>query len=84
MLVEAVIVAGDGTGADVSARADAGVADIGEMVNLGALADLGLLDLDEVADMGVGGEARAGSKPRKRTDRRARADPARLRYGKRT
>ena len=57
MLGEAVIVAGDGAGADVSARADAGIADIGEMVNLGALADLGLLDLDEIADMRVLGEA---------------------------
>ena len=60
MLVEAVIVAGDGAGADISARADAGVADISEMVNLGALADLGLLDLDEIADMGV---RRRGSAP---------------------
>src|SRR6185312_14433777 len=75
MLVEAVIVAGDGTGADVSASANAGVADISEMVNLGAFADLGLLDLHEVADMSVGGEARAGSEPRERADRGPRADP---------
>ncbi len=82
MLVEAVIVAGDGAGADVSARADARVADISEMVNLGALADLGLLDLDEVADMGVRGERSAGPEPRERTDDRALADPARPRCGR--
>ncbi len=80
MLVEAVIVAGDGAGADISARADAGIADISEMVNLGALADLGLLDLDEIADMGVLGEGGAGPQPRERPDRRARADARTLRY----
>ena len=76
MLVEAVIVAGDGAGADISARADAGIADISEVVNLGALADLRLLDLDEIADMRVLGESGAGPQPRERPDRRAGADPA--------
>ena len=60
MLGEAVIVADDGSGADVGVRPDPRVADIGEMVDLGALLDLGLLDLDEVADPGLGGDVRAG------------------------
>ena len=36
VLGEAVIVAGDGAGADIGFGADAGIADIGEMVGLGA------------------------------------------------
>ena len=54
--------------------ADAGIADISEVVDLGALADLRLLDLDEIADMGVLGEVGAGPEPRERPDRRAGAD----------
>ncbi len=50
VLVEAVVVAGDGAGADVGFGAHVGVADIGEVVDLGALGDHGVLDLDEVAD----------------------------------
>ena len=60
MLGEAVIVAGDGAGADIGARADARVADIGEVVDLGAFGDVGLLDLDEIADMGLGPRAAPG------------------------
>ena len=65
---DAVIVAGDGSSADIGAGADAGVPDIGEMVGLFGLADLGLFDLDEIADMGVLAEMGAGSQPRKRAD----------------
>ena len=36
----------------LASRADLGVADVGQMVDLGALADLGLLELDEIADLG--------------------------------
>jgi hypothetical protein len=36
VLEEAVIVAGDGAGAEIGVGADMGVADIGEMVDLGA------------------------------------------------
>ena len=51
VLVDAVIVAGDGAGADIRLRADARVADIGEVVDLRPLLHVGVLDLDEVADM---------------------------------
>jgi hypothetical protein len=36
VLEEAVVVAGDGAGAEIGVGADMGVADIGEMVDLGA------------------------------------------------
>src|SRR3990170_6549748 len=75
VLVEAVIVAGDGAGADVSAGADACVADISEVVNLGALADLRLLDLDEIADMRILCERGTWPQARERSDRRPLADP---------
>ena len=51
MLVEAVVVAGDGAGADIGAGADLGVADIGQMIDLGAGVDQRRLGLDEVADL---------------------------------
>ncbi len=53
MLAESVEVAGDGTGTDVRALADRGVADIGEVRHLAALADFGGLDLDEGARLGT-------------------------------
>src|SRR6185312_14457905 len=68
MLGEAVVVAGDGSRPDIGARADASIADIGEMVDLGALADLSLLDLDEIADMSILAERGAGAEPRERPD----------------
>jgi len=61
---KAVIVAGNGAGADVGFRADFGVADVGEMRNLGPFADGALFDFDEIADAGafeeVGFRAEAG------------------------
>ena len=50
VLGKAVIVAGDGAGAEVGIGADMGVADIGEMIDLGAGLDRRGLGLDEVAD----------------------------------
>ena len=73
-LFGAVVVAGDGAGADVDVGADLGVADIGEVVGLRALADAARLDLDEVADVHLVGEARAGPQPRVRAEQAARAD----------
>src|SRR5678815_3979920 len=52
VLLEAVVVAEDGARADVRARADDAVAEIGEVVRLRSFAERGLLRLDEVADMG--------------------------------
>src|SRR3954468_14584766 len=51
VLAETVIVAGDGARPDVGPRADTGVADIAQVVDLGSGLDHRLLDLDEVADM---------------------------------
>src|SRR5271163_3124939 len=78
MLVEAVVVAGYGSGADVGVRPDPGVADISQVIDLGALLDLGLLDLDEVADSGVGGDVRSRPQTGERADRRAPGDPRAL------
>ena len=62
-LVGTVVVAGDGTGTDIDAAADRGVADVGEMVGLGMVGDGRILDLDEVADMNVATEFGAGAQP---------------------
>ncbi len=73
MLLDAVVVAGDGSGADVDSGADFGVAEIGQVVGLRSLAELDLLGLDKVADvrafsdvaagtqMGIGSEDGAGA-----------------------
>src|SRR5262245_40114514 len=50
VLVDAVVVAGDGAGADVDARPDRGVAEVAQVLGLRARAELRLLELDEVAD----------------------------------
>src|SRR6185503_12550023 len=70
VLLGAVVVAGDGAGADVDARADLGVADVGEVVGLRARTEAARLDLDEVADVHLLGQARA------RPQAGVRADPA--------
>src|SRR3954452_3502871 len=51
VLAETIIVAGDGARPDVGPRADTGVADIAQVVDLGSGLDHRLLDLDEVADV---------------------------------
>ena len=67
MFGEAVVIAGDGAGADVGFVADFGVADIGKMRGLGALADGALFNFHEIADarafeeMGFGPEAGEGT-----------------------
>ena len=77
-LARAVVIAGDGAGADIGAGADAGVADIGEVIGLGAGLDHGLLDLDEIADV---------RRPRRASRRAAAARTARptrpCRHGRR-
>src|SRR4030095_12691964 len=54
VLVDAVVVAGDGARAEIRTLAHLGVAHVGEMRHLGPPANPGLLDLDEVADLGAG------------------------------
>ena len=51
VLVNAVIVAGDGSSPDVDARADLRVAEVSKVVGLGSLAEPDLLGLDEIADV---------------------------------
>ena len=64
VLAETIIVAGDGARPDVGPRADTGVADIAQVVDLGSGLDHRFLDLDEVADvdalMQVGARPQAG------------------------
>ena len=78
MLEDPVVVAGDRAGADVGARTDARVADVGEVVRLGALLDDRVLDLDEVADMRVLGDLGTGPQAGERPDPGAAADVAAL------
>ena len=69
VLVAAVVIAGDGAGADIGAGADEGVADIAQMIGLGAGLDRRFLDLDEIADARALAEPRARPQPRERPDR---------------
>src|SRR6185295_272379 len=79
----AVVIAEDRAGTDIRARADAAVADIGEMIGLGALPDLDRLHLDEIADANSRPKFRARPQPRERTDRRALADMRALQMAER-
>jgi hypothetical protein len=74
MLVNAVVIAGDGAGPDIGALADMRVADIGKMIGLGARLEGGLLHLDEIADMDVGAQFGARPQPCKGPDARSLAD----------
>src|SRR3546814_4058768 len=65
-LVHAVVVAGDGAGADVDARADLRVAQVGQEVGLAAHAHARVLGLDEVAHVHAVGEHGARAQPRER------------------
>ena len=59
--MDAVVVAGDGAGADVDAGADDGVAEVVQVVGLGAFAEGDLLGFDEVADVGSFADAALGA-----------------------
>src|SRR6185369_4876450 len=74
MLVYAVVVAGNGAGANIHVAADARVAHVGEMVGFRTDADVGGFDFDEIADMHVGGKCGAGTDARVRTDTAVLAD----------
>jgi hypothetical protein len=71
MLVGAIVVASDGTGADIGASPDGRVANIAQVIGLGAGLDHGFLDLDEVADVHVILQARTGPQTSVRPDHRA-------------
>ena len=51
MLVDPVIVAGDGARADVGLWPNSCVADVGQVIDLGASTDASLFDFDEIADL---------------------------------
>src|SRR5690606_1948341 len=53
-LVHTIVVAGNGTGADVGITTNGGVTDVGEVIHLGAFADDGFFHFAEVADFGAG------------------------------
>lgn len=70
-LVAAVVIAGDGARADIGARADMGVTEVGQMVGFGALAELRLFEFHEVAHVGIGSEISSGAQAGIGTDQRA-------------
>ncbi len=50
VFIDTIVVAGDGTAADVDIAAEVGIADIGQMAGLRAQADLGFFGFDKIAD----------------------------------
>src|SRR5450755_1707486 len=56
VLVRAVVVTGDGAGADVDVAAYARVADVGQVIGFAACTDNARLDLDEISDVHLVGE----------------------------
>src|SRR5262245_46280422 len=74
MLLEAVVVAEDGAGADVGPGADAPVADVGEVIGLRALLQARVLHLNEIADVRLGPDLGAGPQACERADARPGLD----------
>ena len=68
MFGHTVVVAYDRASAKVRARAEAGVADIGEMVGLGAVLDHGFFDLHKIADVYISAKTCARPQPIKLAD----------------
>src|SRR6185369_2035314 len=66
ILAEPIVIAGDGPRADVRARTDLSVADVGQMVDLRAFPDRRLLQLNEIPDLGLVREPRPGADPGER------------------
>ena len=62
VLVDAVVVAGDGSGAYVDAGADDGIAEVVEVVGFGTLAHGDFFGFDEVAYVGVFADVAVGAK----------------------
>ena len=75
MLAKAVIIAGDGSSADICLGSDRGVTKIGEMVGLGTSTKRRLLDLDKIADLHAVATFGAGTKSCIRADDTARPKP---------
>ena len=67
MLVDAIVVAGDGSGADVYSRANFGVSEISQVVGLRALAEADFFGFDEIAYMCAFADVAARAQMRIRT-----------------
>src|SRR5258706_974201 len=74
MLVVAVVIAGDGPGADIAGGANPRIADIGQMIGFDALLQTRVLYFDEIADMHRFFQHRAGPEARERSHDGAGAD----------
>ena len=74
VLLFAVVVAGDGAGADVGARAHRRVAQIGQVLRLGTWPRVDFLTSTKLPTRAVGRDHRAHTQMRKRADRCTRAD----------
>ena len=64
ILVRAIVIASDGTGADVHFAAYRGITHITEMVHLAAGAYLAVFDFDEIPDMRIRSQSRARANTR--------------------
>ena len=74
VLVKTVVIGGDGAAGIIRARADFGVADIGQVVGLDPFMEEGVFDLDEIADFDFWPEMRSRTQPRKRANGAAGID----------
>ena len=59
MLVDAVVITRDRAGANVDARPNFGIADVGQVIDLAAISNRALFYLNKVSDLDVIGECRA-------------------------
>ncbi len=71
VLVEAVVIAGDGPCPDIRARTDPRIANIGQMVDLCAGLDFSFFGLDKIADMHITADFGARTDTREGTDQSA-------------
>src|SRR5688572_6417886 len=69
MLVYAVVVAGDGTRADVNVIPNISITKVGEMTSFRAFAEMRFFDFDEIADMRAFSQFSAGAQTGERPDR---------------
>src|SRR5690349_16221292 len=80
MLVDAVVIAGDGSGADVHVAADVRVSDVREVRGLGPRREHRFLRLDEIADLHFAPQDGAGAEMSIRADASLALDHRVFRY----
>ena len=68
VFVDTVVVGDDGAGTEIGFAADAGIADVGQVVGFGAFADGGIFHFDEVADVHIFGQFGLRTQTRVRAD----------------